>query len=177
MNSQENQDQRKWVVRLLDWESRITEGAWWGIYIFAVLGLLHIAIARMFERMFFGPGGVYTIAGILIVVGVLVKLGKIRIQIKELALYQVGFIFIWLAYVPIWFYVGDERPWHQRGIIESIVVYFIMMSAFSAPGVTLVLWDRFKLKWWISLPLALILGWMGLVIFFMSSMFVTNSWL
>jgi hypothetical protein len=126
MKSQNNQGQGKWESRLLDWESRISDGAWWGIYIFAVLGLLHIAIVPFFERQFFGQGGVYALVCLQVIVGLLVRFKVIRITPKELALYQVGFIFLWFAYIPSWFYWGDDRPWHQRGLAEQFLGLYVM---------------------------------------------------
>ncbi|MCE2938298.1 MAG: hypothetical protein ACK5XS_03320 [Armatimonadota bacterium] len=177
MKSQNNQGQGKWESRLLDWESRISDGAWWGIYIFAVLGLLHIAIVPFFERQFFGQGGVYALVCLQVIVGLLVRFKVIRITPKELALYQVGFIFLWFAYIPSWFYWGDDRPWHQRGLAEQFLGLYVMCATGAAPWSAILIQTTYRLRWFVSIPLAVLLCWMAFIMFFMSYGMITNNWL
>lgn len=146
MNSQENQDQRKWVVRLLDWESRITDLAWWTLYGFGGL---------VFWLVFFPS---LLVLGIFSLIwGILVKLRIIKMNVRELALYHVGFLVNGLHYgfnALYWF--GSEVPIESRKYLLEFPRHLFNGMYFGSVLASVIVLICFRLRWLISVPLMLI---------------------
>lgn len=146
MNSKENQDQRKRGSRFLGWESRITDGAWWTLYGFGGMAFGFVFFPNLLVL------GVFSL-----IWGILVKLRISKMNVRELALYHVGFLVNGLHYgfnMLYWF--GSEVPIESRKYLLGFPHHLFNAMFFGSALANVIILLCFRLRWWISVPLMLI---------------------
>jgi hypothetical protein len=60
---------------------------------------------------------------------------------------------------------------------NSSLDYLLCGAAGAAPWSAILIQTTYRLRWFVSIPLAVLLSWMAFIMFFMSYGMISNNWL
>ncbi len=123
-----------------------SDSGWWTLYGFGGLALWLVFFPNLL-----------VLGAFSLIWGILVKLRIIKMNVRELALYHVGFLVNGLHYgfnALYWF--GSEVPIESRKYLLDFPHHLFNGMFFGSVLANVIILICFRLRWWISVPLMLI---------------------